>query len=147
MASHRMDPEVRKDKIEWIRGLLYSTEQDGFSQCPKCECGDIVKFGKTRKGSARYRCKGCGRTFTASGVISRSRLSNSQWMQFTECYVDGQSLEKIACRCDVSKSTACRMKSVVDELKHEALKREYHDPIEKEVVFALRTPYSFQGRV
>jgi len=28
------------------------------------EAAQIIRFGKTRNGKQRYRCKGCGRTFT-----------------------------------------------------------------------------------
>ena len=31
--------------------------------CGKVEHGNIVKFGRTKKGTQRYRCKTCGKTF------------------------------------------------------------------------------------
>jgi transposase-like protein len=42
--------------------------------CPKKECrhyakvdeGNLIKFGRSRQGVQRYRCKSCGTTFTAT---------------------------------------------------------------------------------
>ncbi len=90
-------------------------------RCLKCDFNHIVRYGRTPKGTIRYRCKNCGKTFTGLGVISRSRQTEEQWMRFAECYVDGDSLERSARICGVSKSTVRRMRSALDELKCRAL--------------------------
>ena len=53
-------------------------EQQGLASvgtfCPNEECphyakvdeGNLIKFGRSRQGVQRYRCKGCGTTFTAT---------------------------------------------------------------------------------
>jgi len=32
--------------------------------CPDCHSEDVIRFGKTASGFARFRCKACGRTFS-----------------------------------------------------------------------------------
>ena len=32
--------------------------------CPHCGSQDVIRFGTNRSGTARYRCHGCGKTFT-----------------------------------------------------------------------------------
>lgn len=117
----KMDPVVRENKIEWVRGLIRSTENREPEGCPFCSGEHIVKYGRTGKGSFRFRCRECGKTFSTSGIISRSRLSEAQWMAFAECYVDGASLERTASCCDISKTIVRRMREVVDGLKDSAL--------------------------
>src|SRR5215213_3926955 len=53
-------------------------EQEGLASadtfCPKKEChhyakvdeGNLIKFGRSRQGVQRYRCKSCATTFTAT---------------------------------------------------------------------------------
>jgi transposase-like protein len=31
--------------------------------CPDCQSEQIIRFGHTKGGHDRYRCKACGRTF------------------------------------------------------------------------------------
>ena len=51
--------------------------------CPDEECdhyakvdeGNLIKFGKSKRGLQRYRCKGCGTTFAATrGTLARHAL-------------------------------------------------------------------------
>ncbi len=32
--------------------------------CPSCQSQDVIRFGKTASGYARFRCKDCKRTFS-----------------------------------------------------------------------------------
>lgn len=32
--------------------------------CPHCQDDDVIRFGKTHSGSARLRCKACGKTWS-----------------------------------------------------------------------------------
>jgi transposase-like protein len=32
--------------------------------CPHCESESIIKYGTNRSGTARLRCRACGKTFT-----------------------------------------------------------------------------------
>ena len=55
--------------------------------CPNEQCelyGDIeaariIRFGKTKNGTQRYRCKGCGRTFTEThGTVFYRRQASRE---------------------------------------------------------------------
>lgn len=119
--ADRTGPDERSVRIDWTRSLILESESRTPDRCPDCEGRHIVKYGHTARGTERYRCKGCGRTFTEQGVVSRSRLSEDQWMAFAECYVDGDSIERTARACGVSKSTVRRMRGSLDDLRFEAL--------------------------
>lgn len=52
--------------------------------CPYCQHDGTSRFGKTENGIQRYRCKGCGKTFTPiTGTIFDShKISISEWMEY-----------------------------------------------------------------
>jgi transposase-like protein len=52
--------------------------------CPYCQHDSINRFGQTGNGIQRYRCKGCGKTFTPiTGTIFDShKISISEWMEY-----------------------------------------------------------------
>lgn len=42
--------------------------------CPHCACADPCRWGRTRTGIQRYRCRSCKRTFTRRTGTSMARL-------------------------------------------------------------------------
>ena len=76
--------------------------------CPRCGGIDgVVKFGRTPKGQ-RYRCKDCGRTFTAMSLslFQGTHKALTVWEKYIECMLDGLSLRKTAEDCGISVKTA-----------------------------------------
>ncbi|MGI8756703.1 MAG: IS1/IS1595 family N-terminal zinc-binding domain-containing protein, partial [Acidimicrobiales bacterium] len=37
---------------------------------PHCDSGGVIRHGSSRSGKQRYKCRGCGRCFTASPASS-----------------------------------------------------------------------------
>lgn len=106
----------RDSLVEGIRSRLLNDESEPPKGCPECGTGEYVRYGRTAKGTERYRCKACGRTFTPKHLISSSQIPEEKWMVFAECYVEGISIRRAADRCGVSTSTAYRMKCRIDGL-------------------------------
>lgn len=54
------------------------------SECPHCSSSNIIKFGYTNIGIRRYRCKDCGKTFTAltNTIFDSRKISLSEWVDF-----------------------------------------------------------------
>lgn len=70
-------------------------------KCPRCESSDKQhKVGKTRAGSQRYRCYGCGCKYTpiqqAHGYSAETRRKAIQ------LYVDGMNLRRIGRQLQVN---------------------------------------------
>ena len=86
-------------------------EEQRFSKgiyCPHCGCVENVqKFGKSNS-KQRYRCKDCGRTFSATSesVLSGTHKSLSIWEKYIECMLDGLSIRKSAEECGISLQTS-----------------------------------------
>ena len=52
--------------------------------CPYCQNDGISRFGQTGNGIQRYRCKGCGKTFTpiTGTIFDNHKISISEWMEY-----------------------------------------------------------------
>ena len=76
--------------------------------CPHCAGRDIVAWGRAN-GLARYRCKGCGRTFNALTKTPMARLRKKErWLDCAQAMIEGTSVAKAAERCGVHPTTAFR---------------------------------------
>jgi transposase-like protein len=70
--------------------------------CPHCGHAEVVKFGTT-DGTQRYRCKGCGKTFTATTGTPFHRLRDkTKLLENAACLADGLSIRKTAQRLGFS---------------------------------------------
>ncbi|MCD8286900.1 MAG: hypothetical protein LUD50_06730 [Clostridia bacterium] len=52
--------------------------------CPNCGSLNFVRFGKTRNGVNRFRCKDCGKTFTpvTGTIFENHKISIREWTDF-----------------------------------------------------------------
>ncbi|MDO5861533.1 MAG: hypothetical protein Q4Q58_01855 [Thermoplasmata archaeon] len=114
------DRRPRDVRLAEVKKIMLDAEASKPKRCPYCECGAVVRHGKTTKGTARFRCRGCGKTFVPQGVISGSRITVEQWMTFAECYINEDSVRKSADRCGVSVATAYRMRKRLEALIEES---------------------------
>lgn len=101
--------------------VLQTLDEKRFAQgrfCPHCNSNLVVRFGKTKQGSQRYRCKDCGRTFTAStGTLFSHSRRPGLLRQYLNCMNLQMSLRKTARSCGISLPTAFAMRHrILDSL-------------------------------
>lgn len=85
--------------------LARLAEQGG---CPRCQSTRMYKHG-VEFGSQRFRCKDCGKTFTATTGTPFHRLRDkSKLLENAACMADGLSVRKTAARMDISVQKAFR---------------------------------------
>lgn len=99
-------PEENTGSME--KFLFERKSEDGLLPCPHCGCQHIVKFGRTKKGRQRFRCKGCGRTFvlTTGTVLYYTHKKLDTWKNFIDCMMEKKSLRKCAGACKINPRTA-----------------------------------------
>lgn len=70
------------------------------SACPRCGSERIVMFGYDRQGVRRWRCNGCGRTFTPATktIFEDRKLPVQGWIEFLLALMSSESLSGIARR-------------------------------------------------
>ena len=133
----------RDSQVADVRGLILRREAEDPSRCPSCGNAEFVRYGRTTKGTERYRCKCCSRTFTPKRPIYDSRVPEEKWMVFAECYVDGLSVRKAADICGISASTAYRMRCRIDEMKSD--EAEAAGSVPDDFRMSLRAPHAMWG--
>lgn len=76
--------------------------------CPHCGGTNLGAWGRAR-GLARFRCRGCQRTFNALTGTPLARLrQRDRWLTQAQALQDAASLRETASRCGVALSTAFR---------------------------------------
>ena len=81
---------------------------DDERRCPHCDAGGAVSRGKAR-GLRRFRCKECGKTFSALTGTALSGLHHKErWLSYGASLAEGETIKEAAERCRIAPSTAHR---------------------------------------
>lgn len=118
---------------------------DKVEKCRKCGDAHIVKFGKDKSGKQRYRCKGCGATFTETSfsTFSGTWYSADVWEDYIYLLLKGTSLEECAFQCGISVRTAFDWRhKILSVLQHDQDNRILGGIIEADEKFF---PVSYKG--
>ena len=88
--------------------------------CPSCECSLCYRHGRTR-GLQRYRCRSCGKTFTALTGTPLARLrQRAKWLDYADKMLDSKSVRASAKAVDIHRNTSFRWRHRFLELtKHD----------------------------
>jgi len=118
---------LQYEELKDISDLIYKTisapiesEQTSLTEqsrlfnglvCPNCGSIDCVKNGKVR-GKQRLLCNDCHKTFGANSksAISNSNLTQTKWIAYIECMIQGLSIRKSAEITDVCVKTSFYMR-------------------------------------
>lgn len=114
-AIKSLSPSEKRELLEALehdsQSSMVEVEEQRFSEgiyCP--HCGSVEQFQKFgfRNGVQRYRCKDCGRIFTATSdsILSGTHKELSVWEQYIQCLLDGLSIRKTAEICGISVRTS-----------------------------------------
>lgn len=77
-------------------------------QCPRCKQTRYKRNGYTKKGSVRYRCLNCGKSFIETSDLANdaSRKSIETWDLFVDCMLRCCSHRYAAFVCNISPTTS-----------------------------------------
>jgi transposase-like protein len=88
---------------------LIERQFDADPCCGHCGTLSLGKWGTAGNGFRRYKCKSCGKTFTALTGTPLSGLHHrDRWVEYARALVDGVSLRKAAKRCRIDLGTSFR---------------------------------------
>ncbi len=77
-------------------------------RCPTCDGEHCYRWGH-QAGLQRFRCRSCGRTFTATSGTPLARLRlKEHWLTFCESLRNGLTVRASASLCGVDKNTSFR---------------------------------------
>ena len=96
-----------------VVGLAVSDREEKIKACPHCECQKLNRWGMTKQGVQRYRCKSCSKTFNAlSGTPLYRMRQPEKWLQYTQLMWAGKSLRESASELDINLRTSFRWRHV-----------------------------------
>jgi transposase-like protein len=89
-----------------LSDLLKEQEQKTVTACPDCDSTEIIAKGY-RNSIRKYKCKACGRNFSATNNTSLYRIhKKDKWEAYLQCMEDGLSIRKAAKRVGISIQTS-----------------------------------------
>lgn len=99
------DEQVSNNRV----GEVIATKEDNTACCPHCDSYDLTRWGRTKQGIQRYRCKPCNKTFNALSGTGLYRMRKPEkWLRYTEMMWDGVSLREAAARLNINLRTSFR---------------------------------------
>ena len=112
--------------------------------CPDAACGsrDIAPWGTTRD-LKRYRCRDCGRTFTAlTGTALAGLHKRHMWLAYADALVRQETVRKAAEICEIDKTTSFRWRHRFLDAPCATKPKALRDIVEADETFFLE---SFKG--
>ncbi len=137
---HSVEEEMSSNQV----GQVVAEKEEDTCYCPNCDSVDISRWGRTKQGIQRYRCKSCLKTFNAlagTGVY-RMRMPD-KWIQYTQLMWDGVSLRKSAALLNINLRTAFRWRHAFLKLPTSSTATEIAGIIEADETFVRE---SFKGQ-
>ena len=106
--------KLQRTKIKKER-KKHTFEKEGLSsresrisvECPYCHCMEYSRYGKTRQGIQRYRCKKCGRIYVVSDGknLQSSKLTASELLDLAKCIYLNLSVRAVCVMTGLSPKT------------------------------------------
>lgn len=77
-------------------------------RCPRCGSSDVISYGKTKKKRLRWKCNGCGRTFslTTGTVMFSRKLKIKKLRAMIDLMINDTKLKAMADSFKITPSTA-----------------------------------------
>ena len=101
--------EIKKErkKHTFEKEGLSSRESRISVECPYCYCMEYSRYGKTRQGIQRYRCKKCGRIYVVSDGknLHSSNLTASELLDLAKCIYLNFSVRAVCVMTGLSPKT------------------------------------------
>ena len=133
-----LNKEELRDLISVAQGVLSALfscdeikdniKESRFSkgyECPKCQCKDVNKNGKTR-GRQRYICKRCRCSFDefTMSPFSSTNLGLDKWLKYCELMILGLSIRKCAEEVGIGVKTSFYMRHRILDVINLSLKND-----------------------
>ncbi|NRB38087.1 MAG: IS1595 family transposase [Pseudomonadales bacterium] len=137
---HSTDTQISSN----IVGQAISDREEAISVCPHCDSRKLNRWGMTKQGIQRFRCKSCSKTFNALSGTPLYRMRHPEkWAKYTELMWNGVSLRAAAKELDINLRTSFRWRHVFLKKPNSPECERLIGIIEADETFI---PESFKGR-
>lgn len=104
---------IKKTGVSSMSEFIFSMRSNHKQNitCSHCKSKEYVLFGTyltVGEKIQRYKCKSCGKVFTATNksLVSGSSFSFVDWIKFIDCLYNGYTIAQTAKTCNISERTA-----------------------------------------
>ncbi len=78
---HEVEQNIAHNQV----GQAISDREKTVSHCPHCDSPVLNRWGMTKQGIQRYKCKDCGKTFNALANTPLYRMRKAEkWVNYTK---------------------------------------------------------------
>ncbi len=113
---------MKIDKLMTDKRFTTTLPDDNDTQeirvyCSHCGCYEVVKNGKAKNGSQRYKCKSCGHTFQAStnSIYAYAKLNLNTIRFMMKLLLEGISVRESAKELGLNKNTIFLWRHKLDD--------------------------------
>ena len=88
--------------------------------CVHCGLLDVCKCGHTKSGHQRFRCKGCGKTFTYASrtIFNGAKKELDMYLRYIHCMMQGMTIRESAYECHITKNNSFYLRhKILDALQ------------------------------
>lgn len=113
--------------------------------CPHCKSHSYYRYGQD-KGSQRFKCKECKRTFTEHSGTWLSGIHKKELVNdYLEMMNEGKSLDKIKAKLHIHKKTAFDWRHKILSSLEDAQKANFNGIVESDETFFLKSDKGRKG--
>lgn len=102
---HTTEEKISENTV----GQAISNREEIIKTCPLCGSQKLNRWGRTKQGIQRFRCKSCSKTFNALSGTPLYRMRNPEkWLRYTLLMWSGKSLRAAASELGINLRTSFR---------------------------------------
>jgi len=137
---HEVESNIANNQL----GQAIADHEEAISHCPHCDSNELNRWGVTRQGIQRFKCKSCCKTFNALADSPLYRMKKPEkWIEYTKLMWDGISLRKSAKALNITLRTSFRWRHIFIKAPASFHPSELTGIIEADETFL---PESFKGK-
>ena len=137
---HEVESNIASNQV----GQAIADHEETISHCIHCNSHQLNRWGMTKQGIQRFKCKSCNKTFNALADSPLYRMKKSEkWIEYTKLMWEGVSLRKSAKALDITLRTSFRWRHMFIKAPASFNPSELTGVIEADETFL---PESFKGK-
>ena len=137
---HEVESNIASNQV----GQAIADHEEDISHCLYCDSPELNRWGMTKQGIQRFKCKSCNKTFNALADSPLYRVKNPEkWIEYTKLMWEGTSLRKSAKALNITLRTSFRWRHMFIKAPDSFNPSELMGIIEADETFL---PESFKGK-
>tara|TARA_R110001592_G_scaffold269205_1_gene535548 strand:- start:937 stop:1860 length:924 start_codon:yes stop_codon:yes gene_type:complete len=137
---HEVESNISNNQV----GQAIADHEETISHCPHCDSHELNRWGMTKQGIQRFKCKSCCKTFNALADSPLYRMRKAdKWIEYTKLMWEGVSLRKSAKALNITLRTSFRWRHIFIKAPASFNPSELTGVIEADETFL---PESFKGK-